>query len=332
MKKIISGVLILVGLVLISLPLIQNKLISDKTENVNRTLKDIAYEDIKRNTDTQDREDVEFEYEAIEDVSPTNVIFGTMNFDEKNIIGQLSIPDLNIDLPLLKGLTNSNLAVGVTTMRKDQNMGEGNYPVSGHNMKNKSLLFGSLMDIEVGSKAYITDKNTVYEYEIYDIEKDKSTEKILRKIGKNADTTIKVVTVTDDMDYYYQSKQYVSLSIDFGNRIDGVLQYRDLADEILRAEGIDAEITINLRGKIQGILNYSEKNKVANALLKELDAKVVSENRGNDLFTIYAYSENVEDSVICAGEKVNINISEDYDEIENMTTIYLSTPLNNLDY
>lgn len=170
MKKIISGVLILVGLVLISLPLIQNKLISDKTENVNRTLKDIAYEDIKRNTDTQDREDVEFEYEAIEDVSPTNVIFGTMNFDEKNIIGQLSIPDLNIDLPLLKGLTNSNLAVGVTTMRKDQNMGEGNYPVSGHNMKNKSLLFGSLMDIEVGSKAYITDKNTVYEYEIYDIE------------------------------------------------------------------------------------------------------------------------------------------------------------------
>lgn len=169
-------------------------------------------------------------------------------------------------------------------------------------------------------------------YEIFDEEKDKTTEKILRKIGKNADTTIKVVTVTDDMDYYYQSKQYVSLSIDFGNRIDGVLQYRDLADEILRAEGIDAEITINLRGKIQGILNYSEKNKVANALLKELDAKVVSENRGNDLFTIYAYSENVEDSVICAGEKVNINISEDYDEIENMTTIYLSTPLNNLDY
>lgn len=165
MKRFISVLLIVLGLIVISLPIIQNKIIANKTGNVNKSVTDLSYDEIRKNSET----DAEFDYEAIEDVSPKNVIFGTIDFDEKNIIGQLSIPDLNVDLPLLKGVTNANLAVGVTTMRKDQEMGQGNYPVSGHNMKNKNLLFGSLMDIELGTKAFVTDKNTVYEYEIYDI-------------------------------------------------------------------------------------------------------------------------------------------------------------------
>lgn len=166
MKRFISVFLIVLGLIIISLPIIQNKIIANKTGNVNKSVTDLSYDEIRKNSET---DDAEFDYEAIEDVSPRNVIFGTIDFDEKNIIGQLSIPDLNVDLPLLKGVTNANLAVGVTTMRKDQEMGQGNYPVSGHNMKNKNLLFGSLMDIELGTKAFVTDKNTVYEYEIYDI-------------------------------------------------------------------------------------------------------------------------------------------------------------------
>lgn len=169
-------------------------------------------------------------------------------------------------------------------------------------------------------------------YEIITEENNETTEKILRKNGKNADTTIKVVTKTEDMDFYYQSVQYISLKIDFKENIEGVLQYRDLVEEVLKADGVDSNVTINLRGKMQGVLNYSDKNQIANDLLEKLDAKVVSENRGNDLFTVYAFSENVSGSVMCGGKKVNINISETYDEIENMTTIYLSTPLNNLDY
>ncbi len=169
-------------------------------------------------------------------------------------------------------------------------------------------------------------------YEISSVEKEETTEKILMKLGKNADTTIKVITVSEDMGYFYQTTQYVKVDIDFGNKINSVTAYRNLVEDVLKADGIDGNVTINLRGNIAGTLNYSEKNKIANALLKELNATVVSENRGNDIFTIYAYSENVSGSVICGGKKVNVNISEDYNEAENMTTIYLSTPLNNLDY
>ena len=97
-----------------------------------------------------------------------SVIRGSLNFDKKLVIGLLLIPDLNVDLPILKGITDANLMVGVGTMRKDQIMGKGNYPLSGHNMKNKDLLFGRLMDIKLGTRVIISDGQMVYEYEIYE--------------------------------------------------------------------------------------------------------------------------------------------------------------------
>ena len=169
-------------------------------------------------------------------------------------------------------------------------------------------------------------------YEILDENNGETIEKILVKKGKNADTIIKVITIQTDMGVYYQSEQYVSVNIDLGNEIEGVLNCRDLVEDVFETKGIKGNVTVNLQGKMPGVLSYSEKNNITNTLLKELNATIVSENRGNDLFTVYAYSDNVQGSVICGGKKVNINISEDYNEIENMTTIYLSTPLNNLDY
>lgn len=165
MKKGISTIFILLGIALIATPSIKNKVVGNKTKKTNKIVDNISYEDILKNEESE----AEFDFESIEDVGATSVIFSSMKLDNKNIIGQLKIPELDMELPLLKGLTNSNLSAGAATMKDAQIMGEGNYSVSGHNMKNKKLLFGSLMDIEVGNIVYITDKNQIYEYEIYDI-------------------------------------------------------------------------------------------------------------------------------------------------------------------
>lgn len=165
MKKFISIIFILLGLGLLATPTIKNMVVKNKTENINKIVNDISYEDILKNEEVE----AEFDFESIEDVGAASVIFSSMKTDTKNIIGQLKIPDLDMELPLLKGMSNSNLSAGAGTMKEAQKMGEGNYSVSGHNMKNKNLLFGSLMDIELGTSVYITDKKQIYEYEIYDI-------------------------------------------------------------------------------------------------------------------------------------------------------------------
>ncbi|CAK7067465.1 class A sortase [Tissierella carlieri] len=163
MKKFISIVLIIIGIALILTPTIKNQIIKHNIKKKSEIVNTITHEEITENIET----DAEFDYEAIEDVGITSTIIGSINFDNKSMIGQLIIPELDINLPVLKGVTNANLLAGATTMVPEQKMGEGNYPLAGHRMKQKDLLFGSLMDIEVGTTVYITDKKTIYEYKIY---------------------------------------------------------------------------------------------------------------------------------------------------------------------
>ncbi|WP_313758072.1 class A sortase [Tissierella sp.] len=164
MKKKISIGLIIIGIILALIPTIKDKIIKYNIKNKSEIIEIITHEEIINNMENE----AEFNYEAIDDVGTISTVIGAIKFDNKFMIGQLIVPDLDINLPILKGVTNANLLAGVTTMVPEQKMGEGNYPVAGHRMKQKNLLFGSLMDIEIGSIVYITDKETIYEYTIYD--------------------------------------------------------------------------------------------------------------------------------------------------------------------
>lgn len=152
--------------------------------------------------------------------------------------------------------------------------------------------------------------------------------KKLTKKSKNADTVIRSIAVTTDKEI----QQYVEVAIDFKDNFSSAESYRVLIEDVFEAEIIEGRTILNLKGYVKGALNYNEKNTIANKLIKTLDAQIVSQNRESDLFTIYAYSDKIDNSVLCAGKKVNINIATEYDEISNYTIIYLSTPFNNLDY
>lgn len=170
------------------------------------------------------------------------------------------------------------------------------------------------------------------EYSLSDVITEKSSEIILTKKAKSADINIRLISVSENKGFYIEETHYVEIFLNLNENIHCASTYRDLIEEIFEAEDIQGNVTINLRGMIEGTLNYSRKNEIANALLNQMDATIVSENRGSELFTIYAYSPQIEEEIITAGKKININISEGYDEQKNMTTIYFSTPLNNLDY
>ena len=73
-----------------------------------------------------------------------------------------------MNLPIFKGTTNDNLLAGATTMKESDKMGQGNFTLAGHYNKDKSILFGSLMDVKVGDIIRVTDKVDIYEYKVYD--------------------------------------------------------------------------------------------------------------------------------------------------------------------
>lgn len=82
-------------------------------------------------------------------------------------IGALAIPDVNMYLPVMLGMSDDAMSTGGGTMRADQVMGKGNYPLAGHYMTAKGILFSPLEDVKKGELVYLTNLNKVYVYRIY---------------------------------------------------------------------------------------------------------------------------------------------------------------------
>lgn len=126
--------------------------------------------------------------------------------------------------------------------------------------------------------------------------------------------------------------QYVYVNITVYNNIDCAVSYRELVEGMFDAMGIQGNVNMNLVGSIEGALNSTEKNELADGLLDRLGAKVVTENRDSDIFTIYAYSKGAGSYITIGGNKINMNIAIGYDEEQDRTKVYLASPINSLDY
>ncbi len=81
-------------------------------------------------------------------------------------IGKLVIPTVSIDLPILAGLSNSNLLNGVATFEENQQMGEGNYVLMAHNLMGTDALLNNVAHLDQGDEIYLTDFNQVYQYKV----------------------------------------------------------------------------------------------------------------------------------------------------------------------
>ena len=148
---------------------------------------------------------------------------------------------------------------------------------------------------------------------------------VLSKESVDGSVTIKAITQEPQV-------QYVYVNITVYNNIDCAVSYRELMEGMFDAMGIQGNVNMNLVGSLEGALNSTEKNELADGLLDRLDAKVVAENRDSDIFTIYAYSKGAGSYITIGGSKINMNIAIGYDEEQNRTKVYLASPVNSLDY
>lgn len=162
---------------------------------------------------------------------------------------------------------------------------------------------------------------------------------VLSKESVNGSVTIKAITQeqqgtenTDGLAGTQPQAQYVYVNITVYNNIDCALSYRELVEGMFDAMGIQGNVNMNLVGSLEGALNSTEKNELADGLLDRLGAKVVTENRDSDIFTIYAYSKGAGSYITIGGNKINMNIAIGYDEEQDRTKVYLASPINSLDY
>lgn len=151
--------------------------------------------------------------------------------------------------------------------------------------------------------------------------------KLYKEAGK-AVSSLRFITVGEDED----SRQYVIINLAMDADMESALAYRKKLESIMDGYVKDSRSSANVIGRYDGKLTLQERNTVADGLIEEMGARIITENRDMRLYTIYAYSPYISDYEIQDGEAVNINIAMYYNENEDQTYLYAAVPLVGLDY
>ncbi|WP_020061527.1 class A sortase [Bacillus sp. 123MFChir2] len=191
--SILALLLFIVGGVLIAKPFYDGYK-AGKTQDQNvQAIKKIKYE--KQETKFVDASKIN---------QPDLADVANASLDKKQVIGHMSIPSIELELPILNGSTEKNLLSGAATVKEKQEMGKGNYALAGHNMSKKGVLFSDISKVKKNDKVYLYDSENEYEYaveQITQVTPDKW--EVVEDHGKNEVTLITCTSVLDN------SKRYV---------------------------------------------------------------------------------------------------------------------------
>ncbi|KAE9560079.1 Sortase A [Companilactobacillus bobalius] len=149
---------------LIALALIFNQPIKEYAvkQISNHNLSSLTADKVKANQ----KKKGQFDFNKVKPISAGQVAKAAVNNDAA-VIGKMSVPSVNLRLPIVVGLSDNALSTGGGTMKEDEKMGKNNYALAGHYMTNKGALFSPLENAQIGDLAYITDMKRVYTYKIY---------------------------------------------------------------------------------------------------------------------------------------------------------------------
>ena len=157
--RILAIILLIIGIALIFNKQIGNQIIH---HNQTSTLSGLTRKQIKQNQHKKGM----YNFTKVKSMGIAQAARSQIK-QTSGAIGALAIPDVNMCLPVMLGMSNDALSTGGGTMRANQIMGKGNYPLAGHYMTTKGILFSPLEDVKTGEFIYLTDLKHVYVYQIY---------------------------------------------------------------------------------------------------------------------------------------------------------------------
>ena len=223
LTNILAVFLILLSLVLIFNSKIRNMFMVWNTNKYQ--VSQVTKEKIEENKEAEGN----FDFDSVKSISSEAVLAAQWDAQQLPVIGGIAIPEVEINLPIFKGLDNVNLFYGAGTMKANQKMGEGNYSLASHHIftaENASqMLFSTLVNAKAGMKIYLTDKDKVYTYEIREV-KHVTPDRVDEIEDRDGIKEITLVTCVD-----YDATERIIVKGDFKE----VKAYSETSDDVLSA-------------------------------------------------------------------------------------------------
>lgn len=144
----------------------------------------------------------------------------------------------------------------------------------------------------------------------------------------NTSTDIRIVTIENERpENAITLEQYILAEISIDNSLESAVHYEKTLRDVFEEMGISADVTLSLRGSVKGTLSNSRKNEICETIIKRLGGQMVIGSNSDELYTVYAYTEDIPDYVVNGTTKSNINIAITYDDAQDLSWIYVATPI-----
>lgn len=134
-RRLIASLLIVVGIILLIGVLNYNSIQSWLGSNNQSSV---------INVHGKNRQKPNYDYKKVKPISAASLADAYRKRSNYRAIGQIAIPMLDINLNIYQGVGNTELNLGVGTMKPKQKMGQGNYCLAGHNMDDNKTFFSPL--------------------------------------------------------------------------------------------------------------------------------------------------------------------------------------------
>lgn len=158
---------------------------------------------------------------------------------------------------------------------------------------------------------------------IHEVVYDGRIEYVYEKTTAKAVSLLKVVYLEKTEEYYVCAE--VTL---FDTAEQDVTTFKKRLEKAAKELGLtEISTTVELCGVYNGEIPLGEKDSLTDALLDELYAAPVYENRENANYTVYAYTGAIEDYIVVEKKRLNVQVAIYYDRSSDRTEVVLASPI-----
>lgn len=212
-RNILAGIIFIISIILILERPIKNYFLEQaKIETVN-ALKDTTVKELDENQNVP----ATYNFDDVKSINAPDVIKASRNKSKLPSIGEISIPSLNMNLPIVNGTSNESMLVSAGTLKANQQMGIGNYTLASHysNAYNETLLFSPLKRAQIGMYVYLTNGHEIFTYQINEIKTvDPDAIDVLDDIGENIITLVTCEDLNATQRHIVRGKFITKISVE----------------------------------------------------------------------------------------------------------------------
>lgn len=193
--------------------------------------------------------------------------------------------------------------------------------------------------------------NSAYVYNVENTENGYAAE--ITKEGEQFKLLIKSNTIEEQIsESVLTQKTYISINLDIYNSIQSGYYYKNKIDSVMKrlcAEELESEqeadskqqssqkqisdsIYLVIKGEISGKMLPDTQRELGEKLIKRLGADKVFDSFNADMYSLYAYNKSINNYISIGKDNINVNVAFAYNELEDVTYVYVGSPIVNYDY